>query len=88
MSLAFSPDGTTVIAVDTHGVMKFWNLAKLEREYLTLDASYAKGCNRLQEYLSHRQSPDSSREMTPMLQVKSYFRYPQYKSTKESICQP
>jgi WD40 repeat protein len=88
MSLTFSPDGTTVIAVDTHGVMKFWNLAKLEREYLTLEASYAKGCDRLQEYLSHRQQSDSSQEMTPILQVKSYFRYAQYKSTKESICQP
>lgn len=54
-SLAFSPDGTTFIAVDTSGVMKFWNLAKLERKYLTLNDSYAKGCRQLEEYRSYRQ---------------------------------
>jgi WD40 repeat protein len=87
MSLTFSPDGTTVIAVDTQGVMKFWNLAKLEREYLTLDASYAKGCLQLQEYLSHRQPPDSSRKKISILQPRSYFS-PQYNSSNDSICQP
>ena len=54
-SLAFSPDGTTFIAVDTSGVMKFWNLAKLKREYLTLNDSYVKGCRQLEEYRSYRQ---------------------------------
>ena len=54
-SLAFSPDGKTFIAVDADGEMKFWNLAKLEREYLTLNDSYAKGCRQLQEYRSYRQ---------------------------------
>ncbi len=88
LSLAFSPDGTTVIAVDNHGVMKFWNLAKLERKYLTLDASYAKGCSQLQEYLSHRQPPDSSRKKTSILKVRSYFGHPQYDSINDSICQP
>ena len=55
MTLAFSPDGNTFVAIDKNGVMKFWNLAKLERKYLTLDASYAKGCQQLHEYLAHRQ---------------------------------
>jgi WD40 repeat protein len=87
MSLAFSPDGTTIIAVDTHGVMKFWNLAKLEREYLTLDASYAKGCRQLQEYLSHRQPPDSSLSKKSIFHPRSYFSS-QSNSTSDSICQP
>ncbi|AFY91777.1 AAA-like domain-containing protein [Chamaesiphon minutus] len=52
LSLAFSPDGKTFVAVDKNGVMRFWNLARLERVYLSLDASYAKGCERLQEYLA------------------------------------
>jgi WD40 repeat protein len=55
ISLVFSPDGNTFVATDKNGVMKFWNLAKLEREYLTLDASYTKGCQQLHEYLAHRQ---------------------------------
>jgi WD40 repeat protein len=88
MSLAFRPDGSTIIAVDTHGVMKFWNLAKLEREYLTLDASYAKGCRQLQEYLSHRQPPDPNRKKKSILQPRSYFGYSQPNSTSDSICQP
>lgn len=52
-SLAFSPDGQTFTAVDGDGVMKFWDLAKLERKYLTLEESYQKGCQQLQEYLAH-----------------------------------
>jgi WD40 repeat protein len=52
LSLAFSPDGNTFVAVDKNGVMRFWNLTKLERVYLSLDASYRKGCERLGEYLA------------------------------------
>ncbi len=55
IAIAFSPDGNTFVATDKNGVMKFWNLAKLERKYLTLDASYAKGCQQLHEYLAHYQ---------------------------------
>ena len=55
IAIAFSPDGNTFVAADKNGVMKFWNLAKLERKYLTLDASYAKGCEQLHEYLAHYQ---------------------------------
>ena len=55
IAIAFSPDGNTFVAIDKAGVMKFWNLAKLERKYLTLDASYAQGCQQLHEYLAHRQ---------------------------------
>ena len=55
ISLVFSPNGRTFVAVDKNGVMKFWNLAKLERKYLTLDASYARGCQQLHEHLTHRQ---------------------------------
>jgi WD40 repeat protein len=61
-SLAYSPDGTTFVGVDGDGVMKFWNLAKLERKYMTLDESYAKGCKQLAEYLSHRQPSTNSQE--------------------------
>jgi WD40 repeat protein len=52
-SLAFSPNGQTFTAADGDGVMRFWNLAKLERKYLTLQESYNKGCQQLQEYLAH-----------------------------------
>jgi WD40 repeat protein len=62
LSVAFSPDGSTFIAADKNGVMKFWNLAKLERKYLTLDTAYAKGCHQLQEYLAHRQSTHPNSE--------------------------
>jgi WD40 repeat protein len=72
LTLAFSPDGSTFVAADKNGVMKFWNLAKLERQYLTLDASYTKGCHQLQEYLRHRQPAD------PSLAA----------ATIESICKP
>jgi WD40 repeat protein len=72
LTLAFSPDGSTFVAADKNGVMRFWNLAKLERQYLTLDASYTKGCHQLQEYLRHRQPAD------PSLAA----------ATIESICKP
>jgi WD40 repeat protein len=72
MTISFSPDGRTFVAVDKNGVMKFWNLAKLERKYLTLDASYAKGCQQLSEYLAHRQPSD----LTPA------------KSSIDAVCQP
>jgi WD40 repeat protein len=72
MTVAFSPDGNTFVAIDKNGIMRFWNLAKLERKYLTLDASYAKGCQQLQEYLAHRQPSD-------LIQAKS---------SSDPICQP
>ncbi|WP_310416500.1 AAA-like domain-containing protein [Chamaesiphon sp. OTE_8_metabat_110] len=53
LSLAFSPDSKTFIAVNRNGVMRFWNLTKLERAYLSLEDSYTQGCQQLQEYQAH-----------------------------------
>jgi WD40 repeat protein len=61
-SLAYSPNGKTFVAVDGNGIMKFWNLDKLKREDLTLDQSYKNGCDRLREYLAHRQPNPNSQE--------------------------
>jgi WD40 repeat protein len=65
LSLAFSPDSEIFIAVNKNGVMRFWNLTKLERTYLSLEDSYTQGCQQLQEYQAHY--PAQRDRQTPSL---------------------